>query len=265
MRIVIKVGGTLLDNRSVCQSMAEQLAETSRQHELVVVHGGGKQVTQFLEERGVQSLFVGGLRVSDEGVVDAVTKVVAGSVNKRLVAAIVAAGESAVGLSGVDGQLTMAEPLDPGLGFVGKPGRTDCRLLDLLVNAGFLPVIACIAGDRHGNIYNVNADQMAVSCAISWRAEKLLFLTDVAGVIDGTGVVARHLSSQDTARLIESGIAHGGMQAKLMAAEAALRAGVAEAIIVSGQQPHICRSVLAGEAIGTRLALRSVHETGVSA
>lgn len=265
MRIVIKIGGTLLDHRIDCAAIAGQLAETARRHQLIVVHGGGKQVTQFLEERGLRTHFVDGLRVSDEAVVDAVMKVIAGSVNKRLVSALLAEGEPALGLSGVDGLLTIAEPLDAALGFVGQPGRTDRRLLELLASAGFLPVIACIAADRHGTIYNVNADQMAVSCAIAWEAEKLVFLTDVAGVKDHAGLVLPYLLPDQTDNLIESGIAHGGMQAKLIAAAAALKAGIGEVIIAPGQHPDICRSVLAGDQIGTRVALHYIAETEVKA
>ncbi len=255
MKVLIKVGGTLLEDSAGRGAIARQLAETARQYELVVVHGGGRQVTRFLEERGVASRFVAGLRVSDDPVIEAVTSVIAGSVNKQLVSAIVAAGESAVGLSGVDGPLTSAVQFHPELGSVGKPCKTDGRLLNLLVNAGYLPVIACIAGDKNGNIYNVNADQMAVSCAAGWQADKLLFLTDVAGVKDGADRILTHLAAEDIGRLIESGVAHGGMQAKLEAALAALNGGLDEVIIASGREPNICMRLLAGEELGTRLAL----------
>lgn len=265
MKLVIKVGGSLLDNVDSREVIARQFAEIGRKSELVVVHGGGKQVTRFLEEHGVESQFVGGLRISDEPVIDAVLKVIAGSVNKRLVSAIVAAGACAVGLSGVDGPLTIAQPMEAGLGFVGQPGPTDGQLLDLLVNAGYVPVVACIAGDREGNIYNVNADQMAVSCASGWRAEKLYFLTDVAGVKDRAGRVLAHVSSDEVAALIGTGVAHGGMEAKLEAAMAALRTGIREVVIADGHHPDICRRLLDGEALGTRLSLAFVPDRGVTA
>jgi acetylglutamate kinase len=265
MRLVIKVGGTLLDDDSACRSIASQLADVAARHELMVVHGGGKQVTRFLDERSIPTHFVDGLRVSDEPVIDAVTKVIAGSVNKRLVSAIIAAGQPAVGLSGVDGPLTVAEPLDPALGFVGKPVHTEKRLLDLLVAGGFLPVIACVAGDRSGNIYNVNADQMAVSCALGWQAEQLLFLTDVAGVQDHTGRVLPHIMPEDVRRLIDSGVAHGGMQAKLAAAAAALAAGIAEVVVAPGAEAGICQRILAGETVGTRLLSASLPRSVVNA
>lgn len=253
MKLLVKVGGSLLDDTSGRQAMARQLAQVAREYQLVVVHGGGKQVTRFLDERGVTSRFVQGLRVSDESVIDAVTKVIAGTVNKSLVSAILGAGAVAVGLSGIDGLLTSAVPLHPDLGAVGKPAKTDGRLLDLLINAGYLPVVACIAADERGNTYNVNADQMATSCATGWKADKLLFLTDVPGVKDQNGQVLPHLTSDEITGLIESRVAQGGMHAKLEAAQAALLAGLGEIIIAPGHEPDICIKLLAGAAIGTRL------------
>ena len=252
MKVLIKLGGTLLDKAESLHAIARQLADIPAQHQLVVVHGGGKQVTRFLEERGVTSRFKNGLRISDATVIDAVTKVIAGSVNKLLVSAVIAAGRPAVGLSGVDGLLTCAVPLDADLQFVGRPVKTDPKLLDLLTGANYLPVIACLAGDAEGNVYNVNADGMAVSCAVDWQASKLLFITDVPGVKDENGNVLRQLSRENIARLIDSGIAHGGMQAKLQAAETALSAGL-EVVIASGGESNVCPRLLAGESIGTRL------------
>lgn len=262
MRILVKIGGTLLEDSALRTAITAELAEIAGAHRMVIVHGGGKQVTQFLERQGVQSRFVSGLRVSDGAVVDAVMQVIAGKVNKQLVAALVAAGRSAVGLSGVDGLLTRATPLDPALGFVGRPIATDGHLLDLLSGAGYLPVLACVAADEHGAIYNVNADQMAVSAAIGWRAEKLLFLTDVPGVRNESGEIVRHLTVDESVALVRSGVAHGGMQAKLEAAACALEAGVEEVAIASGREPGICSRLLAGEAAGTRLSLGALSGQG---
>ncbi len=259
MKVLIKLGGTLLDEPAKRQDLARQLVEVAKQCELVVVHGGGKQVTRFLEERGVASRFVGGLRVSDETVIDAVTKVIAGSINKQLVAALCAAGGSSVGVSGVDGLLTSALPVNPELQFVGKPQRTDGKLLNVLVQAGYVPTVACIAADAHGNIYNVNADQMAVSCAVGWNADKLLFLTDVPGVKTAQGHVAPRLTPQDVTELIQSGVAHGGMQAKLESAVWALEGGLSEVVIAPGQEADICgRLLLAGNQTGTRISARKI-------
>ncbi len=243
----------MLDEPASRNGLARQLTALTAEHELVVVHGGGKQMTRYLEERGVESRFVNGLRVSDEAVIDAASKVIAGSVNKQFVAALTAAGQLAMGLSGVDGRLTTAMRMAGDLGYVGSPVRSDGRLLRLLVDGGYLPVVACLAADESGTIYNVNADGMAVSCALAFQAEKLLFLTDVTGVRDCEGRVLEQMLPADIARLIESGVAHGGMQAKLLAAAAAVAGGVKEVIVASGHEPKVCRRILQGDQVGTRL------------
>ena len=258
MRILVKVGGTLLDSNAGCKAIAQQLAGIAQEHAVVAVHGGGKQLTRFLHERGIQSRFVNGLRVSDEAVIDGVTKVIAGTVNKQLVTALIHAGKTAVGISGADGPLTVAKQLDPALGWVGKPVKSDGRLLDALLNIGYMPVVACIAGGREGHIYNVNADQMAASCAVGWHADRLIFLTDVEGVKDAAGHLLHRLTHEEIAQLIASGVAHGGMQAKLEAAVSALDGGLSEVTIAGGHAPDICRRVLAGEALGTRVTAESL-------
>ena len=259
MKLLIKLGGTLLEEAKSRDRIASELASLTAAHQLVIVHGGGKQVTSHLEKQGVKSRFVNGLRVSDASVITAVTEVIAGGVNKRLVAALVSKGVLAVGLSGVDGLLTEATQLDPELGLVGKPGQTDARLLNLLAANHYVPVIACIAGSRAGEIFNVNADQMAVSCAIGWQAEQLIFLTDVAGVKGANGAVVSCLTAEESQALITTGVAHGGMQAKLEAAQAALAAGIREVTIASGQTLDVCGAVLAGEPVGTRMIRQSLE------
>ena len=147
MKALIKLGGTLLDAPELRASLAAQIAaQAQRGIEIAVVHGGGKQMTRFLAERGIESRFVNGLRVTTPETMDAVLKVLAGSVNQELVAALIAAGARAVGLSGVDANLVEAEQMDPALGMVGRVTRANPELLDLLVGAGYLPVVACVAG-----------------------------------------------------------------------------------------------------------------------
>jgi acetylglutamate kinase len=131
--------------------------------------------------------------------------------------------------------------------------RSDARLLEVLIESGYLPVVACVAGDRQGRIYNVNADQMAVACAVAFRAERLFFLTDVDGVRDARGEVLPLLRVDAGERLIHDGVATGGMQAKLNAAHSALREGIAEVVIAPGGQPGVLSRLLAGEQLGTRL------------
>jgi acetylglutamate kinase len=255
VKVLIKLGGTLLDSPESRNRLAAEIsAFAAGGAQTVVVHGGGKQMTRFLAERGVESKFVNGLRVSTADVMDAVLKVVAGSVNHELIAALVQAGSRAVGLSGLDASLAVAEPVNPELGAVGKPVRSNPALLHLLVSSGYLPVVACIAGGEHGEIYNVNADQMAVSCASGFAANRLLFLTDVDGVRLGDGAIAERLTPPEIDTLIETGVATGGMQAKLEAAKWAVQSGVGEVIIASGHASGVIARVGAGDHTGTRIA-----------
>lgn len=254
MRILIKLGGTLLDAEESRHRLACEIVQaTTPDRHMAVVHGGGKQMTRYLAERGVGSRFVGGLRVTTPDVIDAVVKVFRGSVNASLVAAFRAAGARPVGLSGIDAGLVDAEMLNPELGLVGRPVRSDTRLLELLTSEGYLPVVACIAGDARGAIYNVNADQMAVACAVSFRVDALLFLTDVEGVRNAFGQIEPRLSAAQARGLIQEGIATGGMQAKLEAATSALERGVARVVIAAGAEAGIVEKLLAGQPRGTLL------------
>ena len=211
-------------------------------------------MTRFLEERGIRSQFINGLRVTTAEVLDAVVKVVAGTVNQELVAAFTAAGIPAVGLTGLDAGLTEAEPLSADLGFVGKPVRSNPHVLEILTAKRLLPVVACVAGDRAGNIYNVNADQMAVSCAGAFQVDRLLFLTDVEGVRSASGEVLPALSPAQGWELIHSGVATGGMQAKLEAAIGGLAAGIHEVVIAPGARPGVVGDLLSNRSLGTRIS-----------
>jgi acetylglutamate kinase len=254
MKVLIKLGGTLLDSLQSRQRLAAEIGQAVQGGlEAIVVHGGGRQMTRFLEERGVESRFVNGLRVTTPDVLDAVLKVFAGSVNQELVAAFIARGVPAVGLTGMDGLLTEARQLNAELGFVGKPLRSDARLLNLLLSGRYLPVVACVAGDRQGQFYNVNADQMAASVASAMPAEKLFFLTDVNGVWGQEKAIYPTITIDKCKTLIEEGIATAGMQAKLEAAIEALRLGVGEVVIAPGGAAGIIDGLLSGQQIGTRL------------
>jgi acetylglutamate kinase len=255
VKLLVKIGGTLLDEEVSRRRLARELAEIrARGIEIVVVHGGGKQMTRFLAERGIESCFIGGLRVTTPEVIDAVLKVLAGTVNHELVAAFAQAGAQAVGLSGIDAYLMEAVPLNAKLGAVGKPVQCNPAILQLLCSQGFLPVVACVAGDRQGNIYNVNADQMAVACATGFGASQIHFLTDVDGVRGRDNGIIPELSARECEILIRDGIATGGMQAKLTAASEALGNGIGQVVIAPGSLPNAVSRLLAGETLGTRLA-----------
>jgi len=256
VKLLVKLGGTLLDAAESRERLATEIAQARRDGiEIVVVHGGGKQMTRYLAERGIQSQFVNGLRVTPPEVVDAVLKVFAGTVNHELVASLNRAGAPAVGLSGIDAYLVEAEQMDVALGAVGRVTRSNPELLHVLVANGFVPVVACVAGDRQGVIYNVNADQMAVACAAAFGADQLIFLTDVEGVLDASKQVRPLLTARDSEDLIGTGVATGGMQAKLNAALAALRGGVGQVRIAPGAADRVLGRILAGEALGTRMVL----------
>ena len=257
--VLVKLGGTLLDSVDSRQALAAQIARARAQGvPIVVVHGGGKQMTRYLAERGIESRFVNGLRVTTPEAVDAVLKVFTGSVNHELVAALNGAGALAVGLSGIDALLAEAEQMDPALGAVGRVTRSNPALLQLLSANGYVPVVACVAGARRGQIYNVNADQMAVACAAALGAGQLIFLTDVAGVLDASGGVRPVLTAAESEALVSAGVATGGMQAKLSAAIAALRSGVEQVRIAPGAAENILDRLLDGEPIGTRMTLAEV-------
>jgi acetylglutamate kinase len=262
VKLLVKLGGTLLDDDSTREPLARQMAAISRSArpdiQMVVVHGGGRQMTRYLAERGVESRFVNGLRVTTPAVLDAVIKVVAGSVNRQLVATLNRAGARAVGISGIDAGLVEAEEMDAALGSVGRVTGANPALLEALVAAGFLPVVACVAGDREGRLYNVNADQMAVACAVAFGAEQLIFLTDVEGVLDAGKRPLPHLTMAGSESLIATGVATGGMLAKLNAAHSALRQGVAQVRICAGAANGVLERILAGEEPGTRLAVEEV-------
>lgn len=254
MKVLVKLGGTLLDEAEPRQSVCQGIAEAVRAgHMLVAVHGGGRQMTRFLSQMGVESRFIEGLRVTTDETLDAVLKVFAGSVNKLLVSSLIEAGVAAVGLSGIDGALVEAEPLRAELGHVGQPVRSNPALLNCLLAGDFVPVVACVAGSRNGRIFNVNADQMAVACAAGFRPDVLLFLTDVEGVLDAEGKRIPQLDREGIEKLISSGVAKGGMLAKLRAAEEALEAGIPQVVIAPGKEPGVIGRVLAGERLGTRL------------
>lgn len=254
MKILIKIGGSLLDDADSRADLARQIAKAAASGVAVtVVHGGGKQMTRFLEERGIASRFVGGLRVTTPETIDAVLKVLAGSVNTELVAALGVAGARAVGLTGVDAGLAVATQLEPALGFVGLVKSSDPSLLNRLSEFGYLPVVACVAGGDDGAIYNVNGDSMAVAVGSGWQADQMIFLTDVAGVLDAAKNIIPTLTVAECQELIDSGVATGGMQAKLTAASTAVANGVQTVRIVKGSEADIVTRVLAGEQAGTKV------------
>src|ERR1700675_1186391 len=191
MRLLIKVAGALLEREETVNSLARQIAELARAgHELLVVHGGGKIFTSTLDRMGISSRFINGLRVTDRETRDAAVMVFAGLLNKRLAGAISLAGQPAVGISASDATCFLAEPMQVGesegsLGFVGYLTEVNLDFLRSLWRTGVVPVASCLGLGADGELYNINADHMAAACAEYIHADRLIYLTDVAGVLDG--------------------------------------------------------------------------------
>ena len=249
MKFVVKLGGAGLENPALLEGCTRAIAELVRDgNQVAVVHGGGVQLTRTLKALGKQSEFIAGLRVTDAETRDVALMVLAGKVNKSLVAALGAIGQPAVGLSGGDGLLFRARKkrTAPDLGFVGEIAASDTRLLDAVWKLNAVPVLSSMALGFDGEYYNINADEMAAACAIACRADALVFLTNVPGVKGANGEVLRWLSIDQIAEMAKSAIITGGMLPKLSACREALLNGVKRVRILpaeaAGSLPDLCSS-----------------------
>jgi len=250
--IVVKYGGHAMGNPELGQAFARDIALLKQSGvNPIVVHGGGPQIGQMLEKMGIKSEFKGGLRVTDKATVEIVEMVLAGSINKEIVALINAEGEWAIGLCGKDGNMVFAEKakrtmVDPesniekliDLGFVGEPVEVDRTLLDLLARSEMIPVIAPVAPGRDGETYNINADTFAGAIAGALQATRLLFLTDVPGVLDASGNLIDELTMAKARALIADGTISGGMIPKVETCIEAMERGVEGVVILNGKTPH---------------------------
>ncbi len=267
MRLLVKVAGALLERDEHVQMIARQIAELARDgHELLVIHGGGKAFTATLSRMGIESQFVNGLRVTDRETRDVALMVFAGLLNKKLAGAISLAGQRAVGISAPDAACFLAEPMqieDYGnkLGFVGYLTEVNVDFLRSLWRAGTVPVASCLGLGADGEVYNINADHMAAAAAEFIRADRLIYLTDVAGVLDGDKIL-RVLQGTAIEDLIRQNKVSGGMVLKLEAAKRALAGGVSEVRIVGGTQPRaLLAAANGGRAGGTRVLPVFRHAT----
>jgi len=250
--IVVKYGGHAMGDPVLGQAFARDIALLKQSGvNPIVVHGGGPQIGTMLTRMGIESRFEGGLRVTDEHTVEIVEMVLAGSINKEIVAMINAEGEWAIGLCGKDGNMVFARKaskrvIDPesnierilDLGFVGEVVEVDRTLLDLLARSEMIPVIAPVAPGRDGHTYNINADTFAGAIAGALDATRLLFLTDVPGVLDRNGELIRELSVTQARTLIAEGTISGGMIPKVETCIKAIEAGVKGVVILDGKTPH---------------------------
>ncbi|HYM61307.1 MAG TPA: acetylglutamate kinase [Thermoanaerobaculia bacterium] len=252
---VIKLGGSLLED-ATRRSVALRLivGAWQRGKDLVLVHGGGKKIDATLARLGIPKRTHAGLRITDEATLEVVVSVLAGIVNKSLVAELSALGIRAAGISGSDGNTVMAEihpPIDGiDLGHVGRVTGSSPTLIRSMLNYGMLPVVSSIAQGHDGALLNVNADTVAAAVAASLGARSLIFLTDVAGFLDENGTLVDLLTDTDAEARIAGGQVTGGMRPKLEAAVGALRSGVSE-VVIAGPENH--GDALAGETGGTHL------------
>ncbi len=242
MRYVVKLGGASLENKELLHACGRAIAELVRDgNEVAVVHGGGVQLTKTLAAMGKKSEFISGLRVTDAETRDAALMVLAGRVNKSLVAEINSHGQSAMGLAGGDGQVFRARKKKtvPDLGFVGEIAAADPKWLEAIWKMDAVPVISSIALGFDGEYYNINADEMAAACAIATKADALVFLTDVPGVKGADGQVMRWLSLKQIPELEKQAVISGGMLPKLNACRDALTHGVKRVRILPAEAAHL--------------------------
>ena len=250
--IVVKYGGNAMGDSDLAKDFAEDITLlTLSGINAVVVHGGGPQIGQMLDRLNIKSEFRDGLRVTDRATVEVVEMVLAGPLNKDIVSTINAAGGRAVGLCGKDGRMVLAEPLkrttiDPDsniekivdLGFVGQPVEVRRDVLDVLARQEIIPVIAPVASGADGETYNINADTFAGAIAGALGATRLLFLTDVDGVLDQDGNLIKELTVAEARRMMAGGVITGGMVPKVETCIAALERGVEGVVILNGKTPH---------------------------
>jgi len=242
MKIVIKFAGALLEDSAAMQSLARQVAALAHEgHEILVIHGGGRAFTETLKRLGMESRFVSGLRVTDRETRDAAVMVFAGLLNKRLAAAITAEGYPAIGVSAADAQCFRAEPMvhneiAGSLGFVGYLTGLNNSFIESLWSQRLVPVAPCLGLGSDNELYNINADHMAAACAEYLTADQLIYLTDVAGVLDGEKVLSA-VTTEEVEQLVRSHVVSGGMILKLEAAKRALEGGVGQVRIVGGTTP----------------------------
>jgi acetylglutamate kinase len=256
--ILVKIGGATLGSHDTTIEDIVYLQQQGKS--LVVVHGGGKVITDWLEKRGIATQFVQGERVTDEATLEVVVSVLAGLVNKEIIADINSLGGKAVGISGVDGGLIQGRVKDKKLGYTGEVVKINSAPLEVLLQSGYIPVIAPIslhAGKpgKAPKVLNINADVVAGEIAAAIGAERLIILTDVVGVCDRSGTLLPHLSPDDAEALVASGVASGGMIPKIKACLRAL-SGTATTCIIDGRQPHALLREIEGMGGGTTIGRR---------
>jgi acetylglutamate kinase len=262
MKIVVKIGGQAAEEAAVRRELARQIAQLRRAgHQVTVVHGGGKVLTQTLERLGIPVQFHHGLRVTDAATRDVALMVLAGMVNKQWVAALEAQGQPALGICGGDGGLVVARRLTAragngtkDLGFVGRPRKVSTRVLKMAFEGGMVPVVASLALGPRGEYLNVNADDVAAALATALRADHLLYLTESGGVWDAEHRLLPIVKRDEIPSLIRREVVRDGMIPKLRSCARTLRHDVGEIDILAPDAPNgLVRTVVSREPVGTRI------------
>lgn len=256
--VVIKYGGNAMVNDELKQAVMSDIVLLSLVGvKIVLVHGGGPEITEMLQKIGKESRFVGGLRYTDEETADIVQMVLAGRINKDLVSLLTSHKGKAMGLCGIDGNMITAKKLvsEEDLGFVGEIDHVDIKpILDTLAN-GYIPVIATVACDSYGQVYNINADTAAARIAAALGAENLILMTDIRGLLrdkDDEDSLIPVVNVSEVPHLVRQGIISGGMIPKVECCVEAVRRGVRKTFIIDGRIPHsILIEMFSNEGIGT--------------
>lgn len=254
--VVVKYGGNAMIDETLKKTVMRDLVLLAQIGvKVVLVHGGGPEITETLAKMNIESKFVDGLRVTDREQIDVVQMVLAGKVNKDLVALIGSAGGKAIGLCGIDGGMIEARPVSEALGFVGEVASVDTKpVLDVL-KAGYIPVISSLGYDKEGNVYNINADTAASRIAGELKASSFINMTDIKGILEDPAdenSLIKEVNASEALELIRDGVISGGMIPKVKCCVEAIRRGVKKVFIIDGRVPHaILIEVLSDEGIGT--------------
>lgn len=254
--IVVKYGGNAMINEELKEAVMRDLVLlTTVGIKVVLVHGGGPAINKTLEQMGIESKFEDGLRVTDKDTVNVVQMVLAGKVNKDLVCQICNLGGHAIGLSGMDGNMIKCKPLDDTHGYVGEIVQTDMDVINEVLENNFIPVISTIGYDEKGNCYNINADTVAAQIAGDLKAEALISMTDIIGLlrdVNDESTKIQKVFISDIPALVNDGIIKGGMIPKIDSMTQAIRNGCEKAFIIDGRVPHsILMELLTDEGLGT--------------
>lgn len=255
-KVVIKYGGNAMTSETLKQQVMEDIVLLWLIGvKVILVHGGGPEISEMMSKLGKKAIFMDGLRVTDKETVDIAQMVLAGKVNKSLVNFLESKGGKAMGISGIDGSLIQAEVKDEKLGYVGKITKVDITPVNDLLEKGYIPVISTIGCDKEGNTYNINGDTAAAFIAGALQAERLIMMTDIAGVLrdkDDIDTLIPELTVSEAEALKGEGVISGGMIPKIDCCVEAIGHGVKKVIIMDGRVPHsILMEILTDEGAGT--------------